>query len=240
MIKRVAAEESHSCHKKQKEAVTLRPFWRCTFSVNEEPENLLVLPPLDESVQDKLMVFKVKRAALFDTDKWNNDKVKDMAALQTEIPGFLGFLKKFEIPEKLRSGRFGVVAYQHPDIKVALDCMSPQERMLELIDEACFPEDTAVERAPFSGRASAIECKLMGLDSPVKEAARGLLTWPQAASTYLTRLEAREGGRVKSKTARGGYKVFTISPPGNPGKPANKSTIDPEGWLRKQPEDKDV
>jgi len=232
-IKEFTSNEFQSCHKKQKEALPLRPFWRVIFSINDEPENLLVLPPLDESIQDKLFVFKTSRPSLFDTPGWGDSRPSDMAKLVSEIPYFLDFLLRQQVPTGLKDIRFGIRAFQHPDIMVALDSMSPEERMLELVDEAFFPEGGTAETGSFSGKASAIERRLVGSDSSVKESARGLLSWPQAASTYLGRLAAREDGRVTAKTARGGYRVFTISHPRDPGRPGNQAKIDPEGAQRR-------
>lgn len=232
-IKQLTVNEWQSCHKKGKEAVSLRPFWRVCFSLNDEPENLLVLPPLDDSVRDKIFVFKASRPALFDTPGWGDSRNADMARLVAEIPYFLDFLLQYRVPDSLKDIRFGIQAYQHPDIRVALDCMSPEERMLELIDEAFFPEGGAAERGDFTGKAAAIERRLVGSDSSVKESARHLLSWPQAASTYLARLSDRESGRVTAKTVRGGYKVFTISHPTDPGRPGNRVTISPEQTIVK-------
>jgi hypothetical protein len=227
-IKQLTVNEWQSCHKKQREAVSLRPYWRVCFSLNDEPENLLVLPPLDDSVRDKIFVFKASRPSLFDTPGWGDSRTADMAKLVSEIPYFLDFLGRHQVPDNLKDIRFGITAYQHPDIKVALDCMSPEERMLELIDEAFFPECGSFETGDFTGKAAAIERRLIGSDSTVKESARGLLSWPQAASTYLARLADREDGRVTAKTARGGYKVFTILHPRSPGRMENRVKISPD------------
>ena len=50
-IKEICANLTQSCHGKHRQALTLNPFWRLTISVNDEPENLMILPPIDESLE---------------------------------------------------------------------------------------------------------------------------------------------------------------------------------------------
>jgi hypothetical protein len=38
----------------------LKPFWRLSITLNDEPENLLILPPLDESLGDKIMLLRAQ------------------------------------------------------------------------------------------------------------------------------------------------------------------------------------
>ena len=56
-IKDITVNDVQSCHAKNRwQAISLRPFWRLSISLNDEPENLMVLPPVDESLSDKLML----------------------------------------------------------------------------------------------------------------------------------------------------------------------------------------
>jgi hypothetical protein len=49
-IKEICANTTQSAHPKNRNAVTLTPFWRLSISVNDEPEKLMILPPIDESL----------------------------------------------------------------------------------------------------------------------------------------------------------------------------------------------
>jgi hypothetical protein len=51
--------ENQSGHGKAKDAITLYPFCRLMILVNDEPESLLILPPVDDSLDDKIMMLKV-------------------------------------------------------------------------------------------------------------------------------------------------------------------------------------
>ena len=46
-LKQITASRDQRCHAKHRAGVILTPFWRLTISVNDEPENLMVLPPID-------------------------------------------------------------------------------------------------------------------------------------------------------------------------------------------------
>jgi hypothetical protein len=48
-IKDIAVNSIQTCHGKFVNAIHLMPCWRLTISLNDEDENLLMLPPLDAS-----------------------------------------------------------------------------------------------------------------------------------------------------------------------------------------------
>ena len=223
-IKQIAGDEMHTCHAKHREPVSLRPFWRATFSINDEPENMLVLPPLDESIVDKLHIFKVRRPGLFGTADWSPTRSVNMARLESELPFFLKHLSDFVIPAALEDNRFGILTYQHPDIRVALETMSPETRLQELIDEEYFSEDSVIEIGDLQDkRGTTIEQRLVGPASRVRESARSLLYFPGATGTYLGRLVAR-GERVSSKTLNG-HNLYSVTHPRNPGVRSNRVVI---------------
>src|SRR5690242_19598043 len=58
-IKQVTVNVVQSCHPKGLPAISLEPLWRTTITLNDEPENLLILPPFDESIIDKIILMKV-------------------------------------------------------------------------------------------------------------------------------------------------------------------------------------
>ena len=63
-IKEFTVNQVQSCHPKQRPAISLTPFWRLSISLNEEPENLLILPPFDESLRDKIILLKTNRCPM--------------------------------------------------------------------------------------------------------------------------------------------------------------------------------
>lgn len=53
-IKAMLYAQIQNIHPKRLTAVNLEPRWTMTISINDEPENMRVLPPLDDSVSDKI------------------------------------------------------------------------------------------------------------------------------------------------------------------------------------------
>ena len=84
---------------------------------NLDPQSLSVIPSLEQSTEDKFMMlrFSEARFAFTPAPNWaENDRW-----LAEEIPHFARFLRKWEIPVELRDPRFGVRAWQHPDLRRA-------------------------------------------------------------------------------------------------------------------------
>jgi len=53
-----------SCQRKHRHPVNLPAWWRVTITLNDEPEALLVLPPLDEHIADKIILLRASRFTL--------------------------------------------------------------------------------------------------------------------------------------------------------------------------------
>jgi hypothetical protein len=214
-LKGLVAESEYRCEGKFANALILRPFWRVTMSLNDEPENVCVLPPLDESIADKLMLLRARPVTLFNTSAWSTDRTTNMNAIRAELPGFLAFIDKFQIPDELRDHRFGVKAYHHIDLVRALGSLSSEQRLLELIDSSSLfsteAEGKPLKVAPVVGRSAAIERRLINDCSVGRQAAR-LLVWDNAMGTYLARLAKSDPHRVSSRMLDG-YLIFTINSP---------------------------
>ena len=56
------------------------------------------------------------------------------ATLVSELPAFLHFLECWTIPAGIADARYGVSAFQHPEIVEKLDETTPEIRLLEMID----------------------------------------------------------------------------------------------------------
>jgi hypothetical protein len=68
-IKNMVAEPMQRLHAKGRDAMMLEPFWRVSMSLNDEPENLMVLPPYNKSMKDKLILLKAHRRSVCRTEK---------------------------------------------------------------------------------------------------------------------------------------------------------------------------
>ena len=214
-IKDVAVNRVHQCHAKNRQALTLTPMWRMTISLNDEPARMLVLPPLDEDVADKVMLFKVQNPAMPMPTETAEDKERFWQTLIGELPGFVSFLNDYIIPQELRSSRFGILHFHHPELVEALAELTPETMLLRLIDWALRGTWDAGQN--WEGPATELmELLYTGNDWRHCEAKK-LLRSTASCGIYLARLAAdrRLGGRVTSNKVHG-VTIWTVHRPMGP------------------------
>lgn len=192
-IKDFTVNVVQSCHAKNRPAISLKPFWRGSISVNEEPENLAVLPPLDDSLEDKLILLKVSKGDLPMPTSTLEERDTFWNKLTSELPAFLYFLTQWKIPAELKCARFGVKYYHHPALVEALSALTPETELLALIN-SCFKEGS-LETTGFEGTAQQLQTLLINSPTHSYEAKR-LLYWPTASGAYLGRLRKSHPERV--------------------------------------------
>lgn len=208
-IKEFTVNETHRCHPKGRQAITLFPFWRVSVTVNNESENLLVLPPLDESLLDKLMLFRVCKRPMPMPTGTNEERAAFMGTLHGELPAFVDFLTKWEIPPDLRGQRFGVTHFHDLEIVEALSRLTPESKLLNLIDAALFsPSDGG----PWVGSADELETRLKNTADSIGYEAQNLLNWYTSTGVYLGRLARQVSERVKDDRNRNGSR-WILRPP---------------------------
>jgi len=192
-IKGVAANEHQRMHAKNRDALMLTPHQRLSISVNDDPEHLTVLPPLDESLMDKILLFKCVPPPRPLNDGTPAGRKAYFDKLVSEAPAFIySLLHYHEIEPRLRCSRFGVKAYVNPDVADMLLDMSDEMRLLNLIDMA---SDLYWDAGEWFGTSEELERKLRE-DSTVSREADRLFKWSRACGTYLQRLAAKLPERV--------------------------------------------
>jgi energy-coupling factor transporter ATP-binding protein EcfA2 len=191
-VKEFTVNEVQSCHGKNKQAVMLRPFWRVSITLNDEPENLMILPPLDESVLDKFILMKAALRPMSMPTQSLAQRRLFWQALLAELPAFVHYLlHEFQVPVELQSERFGCVHYHHPELLSAIAELSPESQLLSMID-GWFEQNC--DRLELRGSAQEIEFELkthFGSD------AGKLLSWPTACGVYLGRLQQKHPERFR-------------------------------------------
>ena len=196
-IKDICVNSLQSCHGKHKEALTLFPLWRLSISVNDEAENLVMLPPLEESIEDKIMLLKVRRAIMPMPSDSPQHRMEFWDAVRAEIPSFIHFVENYEIPEELKESRFGIQAFQHPELVEVLKEMTHENRLMELMQIIVIPENGV-----WKGTLEQLETQLLE-DSTYKRQLEKLLYYPTALMTYMRRLQKSMPERVKAVKSNG-------------------------------------
>ena len=192
-IKGIAVNTVHSCHQKGRTAINIRPFWRLSISMNDQPERLMVLPPLDDDIADKIILLRCTHPqAPFPTET-PEARERFWKTIQSEVPGYLDFLAGWEIPTNLRDNRFGIRHFHHPDLVEAITDLDPEIRLLELIDTVLFSDG---QKGPWEGTAAELEKWLQ--DSSFGKEADRLFSWSAAAGTYLGRLAEKHPNRIEA------------------------------------------
>lgn len=104
-IKTILTNMNQNCHGKNREALTLQPVWRMTLSLNDDPERLLVLPPFDADVRDKIIVLKANKATMPMQTTGAEAEAVFWRKLVAELPAFLHFIEQYEVPVALQDMR---------------------------------------------------------------------------------------------------------------------------------------
>jgi hypothetical protein len=88
-LKQFCVNRDQHCHGKHQVALTLTPFWRQSISVNDDPERLLVLPPIDPDIADKIMLLRVRRRPMPMPAATSDEKQRFWGIIKAELPAFL-------------------------------------------------------------------------------------------------------------------------------------------------------
>jgi len=206
-IKQVAANEGQVCHAKHKQALTLFPLWRISISCNDEPEQLMILPPMDPSLEDKLILLKATKAPMPMPSTTGEERRAFCEAIERELPHYLHHLLSMKIPLELEGGRFGVKAYQNAELMARLNELSAESQLLEIIDTYLQFEDKTWKGTARELRAE-LELTVHGLGGYLRD----ILTSPKSCGKYLSRLTKTAPNRVRS-TRSNGMTHYTITAP---------------------------
>jgi hypothetical protein len=212
-LKSISVNRDQHCHGKNKEALTLTPIWRLSISLNDEPQRLLVLPSLDNDVADKMIILKAGCCPMPMPTDTPRQRQAFWQRLRSELPHFVHHLQQWAIPADLRSPRFGILHFHHPEIATMLFRASLENRLLEIIDLAFFGGRLAVPGGgvdePVEGTAREIHDRLF--TGRMAFEAKSLLKYANSCGTYLGKLQAspETHHRIDSRTVRG-QTVWTI------------------------------
>lgn len=205
-LKELAVNHFQRCHTKGQTALFLQPKWRVSISLNPDRENLNVLPPLDESVKDKLMMFSCHApTCLPAADKWG----EWAGRIAAELPAFAEHVDNHEVPLALRHARYGVAEYHCPTLLESVEDNSTESLFLSCAMHD-LPAVVEVGATVWTGGSADLERLLLGAAMPSRDISRKLLSWPGAAGTHLGRL-ARQFPKIVSRKRINGLSLWTLT-----------------------------
>lgn len=220
MSKQFTVNEGQSIHGKGVDAKSMNPLWRVSVTLNREPENLCVLPPLDDSLADKFGLLMAEKKPMPLPVGTLAQKAVFRDTIAAELPAFARWLLAWTPPVDMQDDRFGVLAFHHPEILAALNANAPEVKLLALVDadqtllkdgdgnwlleRVCSSEDVEQILVEGRGRFSAMR----------------LFHWQGACGSYLGKLASSKlyENRVKAN-GHDLARTWTIYPPA----PANET-----------------
>ncbi len=186
----IVVQDMH-VHAKGKQPLSLPTYRAVTMSVNDELEKLMVLPPIDGSLADKIILLKCSPATL------DEDRLKNMREFGAELPAFAAQCDAMEIPKQDRCPRYGFKAWQNPDLLEFIQDQAPETQLLTIIEETVL----ACPEGFWQGSAEALKAELLRTRSA--SSVSQLLSYPSACGTLLGRIRMKHPDRIESVKRRG-------------------------------------
>ncbi len=197
-IKDYTVNTSMHCHGKFREALTLTPCQRLTISLNDEDDNLLILPPIDESLSDKIILLKIyiPEFPLDSSGVVNRQSLWE--TIKDELPGLIHHIEQFKIPPKLRDSRFGLTGFQHPILMESLEELNPEGKLLALIDHHLLDQ-----KKTWEGTTTELESELLDYYSDCRRRAEKIIKSTPETRTYLMHLKKKHPNRISTRESNG-------------------------------------
>jgi hypothetical protein len=131
MIKAMAANKKFRYHAKFRIPLMVEWHGRVIVTLNRDPESILVLPELESSILDKIMLFKTADETVEFPEQSELESI-----LQRELPFFARFLLDYKIPEHCKGkSRFGIKPYHEASLFQTAQQSSPAAGFLEILDD---------------------------------------------------------------------------------------------------------
>jgi hypothetical protein len=213
-IKSFVANRFHSVHPKGVDQMTLDPRWRVTISLNDTPDRMAMLPPLDdEDLADKVILLRcypVQRP----TDDGESEAWIERVLV--ELPAFVHEILQLKVPARLRETegvRFGFKAFRHSGLMADMAENEAEASVMEIINKLLFWEP---EPDTFAGTAhrlrSALFEKAEGDAHTLRELQR-LCPSETRMGQIMARLASRHPKRITKIARWGSRRGWEIKPP---------------------------
>jgi hypothetical protein len=132
-----------------------------------------------------------------------------LECVRDQLPAYSWWLlNDFELPKDRYDRRYGVKAYHNQELLAALNELSPESQLGEIIDSQIF---RGFDPKSWRGTAAELQAKLF--DSDARYQAEKLILYPTACGKYLSRLARRDPKRYSSGL-KDGLATYSIKPPG--------------------------
>jgi hypothetical protein len=134
-IKEMVANEDITEHQKHKDLRSVEAFRRISLSCNDEAKYLNILPDMDDSLVDKLLVLQCAKGGIPEDYGDAQTQKTFLAKVTSELPAFSHYLLNLEIDRKYL-GRFGVAIYQNAEIMQRRKTLASSPKGVDLLSVA--------------------------------------------------------------------------------------------------------
>lgn len=192
-------------HAKFQTPVNVSYRGRLVILCNDDPSSLSVLPNLDSSTADKIIMLKLGGVRYrFGTFEQNS------VWLAEELPQFARFLMGYTVPEQMKDDRFGVKAWQHESMRQAVSEFGIAHTVTEILAKV-FEEMSATDEqgmdGSFVGTVTDLMSVIKGAGAVGSEYAREIGS--VAKLRYALRQMAKANPVIHSKT-RNRMEIWTV------------------------------
>ena len=158
--------------------------------MNCEPHHLRVLPEIDDSMDDKIILLRTKASPLPGEVVGDREQVQNK--IMEDLPGWLDLVEKFDSKKFINSKTGRLICFKNLELLQMLEVVSLEGKLLELLDRSFL---RTVDN--WTGTAAQVEEILTRNSAENAHAAKRLLSWPGACGTYLSKLASRRDGIVE-------------------------------------------
>jgi len=134
-IKEMVANEDITEHQKHKDLRSVEAFRRISLSCNDEAKYLNILPDMDDSLVDKLLVLQCAKGGIPEDYGDAQTQKTFLAKVTSELPAFSHYLLNLKIEPKYL-GRFGVAIYQNAEIMQRRKTLASSPKGVDLLSVA--------------------------------------------------------------------------------------------------------
>jgi hypothetical protein len=204
LLKKVTANTTFEYHAKFQDSVMVEWTGRVIITGNLDAESLRILPDLDTSILDKIMLF---RAAT--VNKMFPERHVLQETIVKELPYLAAYLMEFEVPSECISSqaRYGIAGYHHPELRLAAGESTDAAVLDEVLDAFMLERERNGESDAWNGTATALMQDLFLYDSLRNIVGRNSARW---FGIQLGKLEAQSRGVTSVRV--GGKKSYSLWP----------------------------
>lgn len=202
--KQIATPRVHM-EAKFRDSCTLPWAGRIGVTCNIDPDSLAIIPALDGTIADKIMLFKFAG--------WKPEFLPNAhmeALISKELPFFLAWLRDWTAPDYVldKDGvRYGVKAYKHPDMIETAQEVSPHHGFEEALDIWARRRHEVTKEAEVELSGTELLCDIMQV-----EGLRGILKYYTAGNIGRTLRAMKDlpESRIKSYRRNKRTRLYTF------------------------------